>query len=81
MRIECDGYVAIIEAVKVTNRHDRVRFHYSITRRSSSPMLLVSGSAPTEAEARGLVRQYLLKFAAMKSELETAQHAAAATAR
>jgi hypothetical protein len=81
MRIERDTYVAVIEAVRVTNRHERVRFHYTITRRSPSPVLLVSGSAATEGEASTLLKQYLEKFAAMQSKLETDRQASAAAAR
>ena len=81
MRIESDAYVVVIEAVRVTNSHERIRFHYTITRRSSSPVLLVSGSAATEGEASSLVKQYLRKFAEMKTKLETDQQANAATAR
>jgi hypothetical protein len=44
-------------------------------------VLLVSGSAATEGEASTLLKQYLEKFAAMQSKLETDRQASAAAAR
>jgi len=69
MRIESEQYVAVIEAVRVTNRHDRIRFQYTITRRSARPLLLVSGFAATEREANSVVEQYLKKFAVAGPEM------------
>jgi len=63
MRIENELYFAVIDVVRVPNWHDRTRFHYTITRRSATPQLMVSGTAATQAEATSLVQQHLRKFA------------------
>jgi hypothetical protein len=64
MRIENGPYVAIIDAFRVANWHERIRFHYTIIRRTASPLLMVSGSAETEVDAKILVQKHFEKFAA-----------------
>lgn len=63
MKIENDGYVVMISAFRVPNRHATTRFRYTITRKSKSPMLMIAGSAASEKEAAELAENHLHHFA------------------
>ena len=62
MRIEQGPYIAVINPVRVHNRHSLVRFHYTITRQTTDRMLMIEGSASTKKEAGDVVKHYLDRF-------------------